>query len=99
MLGGRHRSGSSSSTPLLRHTVRPTLHSILSEFTRAYLLLCPQVFFTDMLLVYYCCPETRGRSLEEIDLIFMSERLQGMAAAKQLEHGLVAEASVGDTES
>ncbi|OCK86855.1 uncharacterized protein K441DRAFT_683033 [Cenococcum geophilum 1.58] len=77
---------------------RPTLHSMLSEFTRACLL-CPQVFFTDMLVVYYCCPETRGRSLEEIDLIFMSERLQDTAAAKQLEHGLVPEASVGDTES
>ncbi|OCL10213.1 general substrate transporter [Glonium stellatum] len=49
--------------------------------------------------IYYCCPETRGRSLEEIDLIFMSERLQDTAAAKQLEHDLVPEASVGDTES
>ena len=97
-LGGRHGPGSSSSTPFLRHIVRPTPHSMLSEFTRACVLY-PQVFFIDMLVVYCCCPETRGRSLEEIDLIFMSERLQDTATAKQLEHDLVPEASVGDTES
>ncbi|KAK8245352.1 general substrate transporter [Phyllosticta capitalensis] len=36
--------------------------------------------------VYFCCPETRGRTLEEVDLLFMSQRLQGTSAAKQLEH-------------
>ncbi|EOD47809.1 putative hexose carrier protein [Neofusicoccum parvum] len=36
--------------------------------------------------VYFCCPETRGRTLEEVDLIFMSERLENTAAAKQLHH-------------
>lgn len=36
--------------------------------------------------VYFCCPETRGRTLEEVDLIFMSERLESTAAAKQLHH-------------
>ncbi|KAJ9643591.1 hypothetical protein H2199_004270 [Coniosporium tulheliwenetii] len=47
--------------------------------------------------VYFCCPETRGRSLEEIDLIFMSESAQGSAAARQLEHSDVA--SFGDLET
>ena len=51
-----------------------------------------------MLVVYYCCPETRGRSIEEIDLIFMSEQLWDTAAAKQLEHDLVPEASAGNAE-
>ncbi|KAH7055557.1 sugar transporter-like protein [Macrophomina phaseolina] len=36
--------------------------------------------------VYFCCPETRGHTLEEVDLIFMSERLESTAAAKQLHH-------------
>ncbi|KAF2139254.1 uncharacterized protein K452DRAFT_275396 [Aplosporella prunicola CBS 121167] len=36
--------------------------------------------------VYFCCPETRGRTLEEVDLIFVSEKLQDSAAVRQLEH-------------
>ncbi|KAF2087656.1 MFS general substrate transporter [Saccharata proteae CBS 121410] len=36
--------------------------------------------------VYFCCPETRGRTLEEVNSIFMSERLQNTSAAKQLGH-------------
>ncbi|MCJ1298331.1 hypothetical protein MMC08_001120 [Hypocenomyce scalaris] len=37
-----------------------------------------------VLLVYFYCPETRGSSLEEIDLLFMSDRLKQTDAGKKL---------------
>ena len=38
-------------------------------------------------IVYFFCPETRGKSLEEIDLIFLkSETLMNSAAAQTLQH-------------
>jgi hypothetical protein len=38
-------------------------------------------------LVYFCCPETRGLSLKEIDLIFLKKgSLQDSHAAKILSH-------------
>ncbi|KAF2816325.1 sugar transporter-like protein [Mytilinidion resinicola] len=49
--------------------------------------------------VYFCCPETRGLTLEGIDLIFMSARLHETPAAKQLEHDFVAESTATDTDS
>jgi hypothetical protein len=36
--------------------------------------------------VYFCCPETRGRTLEEIDLVFITESLKDTSAAKTLQH-------------
>ena len=34
-------------------------------------------------LVYFCCPETQGKSLEEIDLVFVSQSLKDNSAAAQ----------------
>ncbi len=36
--------------------------------------------------VWFACPETRGKSLEEIDLLFISDRLRDSEAAKTLGH-------------
>ena len=33
--------------------------------------------------VYFCCPETQGKSLEEIDLVFVSQALKDHSAAAQ----------------
>ena len=44
--------------------------------------------------VYYMCPETTGKSLEEIDLIFVRESVKGSALASELmahEHAHAAE--------
>ncbi|KAF2458811.1 sugar transporter-like protein [Lineolata rhizophorae] len=49
--------------------------------------------------VYFCCPETRGRTLEEIDLIFMSDNIRGTAAAKQLEHQYSSDPSTENVDS
>uniref|UniRef100_A0A1Y1KAA3 Major facilitator superfamily (MFS) profile domain-containing protein n=1 Tax=Photinus pyralis TaxID=7054 RepID=A0A1Y1KAA3_PHOPY len=35
--------------------------------------------------VYYCCPETRGKSMEEIDLLFVSDNLKQMDRWKALQ--------------
>lgn len=37
--------------------------------------------------VYFCCPETRGHSMEEIDLIFMKDQLKDTQAAETLRQG------------
>lgn len=49
--------------------------------------------------VYFCCPETRGKSLEEIDLIFMSSRLRDTEAAKTLEHERMSVSGTSDEAS
>ena len=36
-----------------------------------------------MVSVYFCCPETQGKSLEEIDLVFVSQSLKDNSAAAQ----------------
>lgn len=36
--------------------------------------------------MYFCCPETRGHSLEEIDLIFMADTLKNTQAAQTLRN-------------
>ncbi|KAI9711907.1 MAG: hypothetical protein M1812_007061 [Candelaria pacifica] len=43
--------------------------------------------FLSIFYVWFCCPETRGKSLEEIDLLFISDRLKGSEAARTLGHG------------
>ena len=53
-------------------------------------LLQPKPLFTNCsstISVYFCCPETRGKSLEEIDLVFMSHNLQDSAAGQTLARG------------
>lgn len=42
-------------------------------------------FFHWQTIVYFCCPETRGRTLEEVDLIFLQGNLRNSDAAKILE--------------
>lgn len=36
--------------------------------------------------VYFFCPETRGHSLEQIDLLFISDHLRGTESAMVLKH-------------
>jgi hypothetical protein len=73
---GRPGSGSWSLTSLQFPTVRPPPLSTNST----------SVPGADETTVYFFCPETRGRSLEEIDLIFISDSLRGTESAKVLEH-------------
>ncbi|KAI9775369.1 MAG: hypothetical protein M1835_005853 [Candelina submexicana] len=42
--------------------------------------------FLSIFYVWFACPETRGKSLEEIDLLFISDRLRSSEAAKTLDH-------------
>lgn len=50
--------------------------------------------------VYFYLPETRGLSLEEVDLVFMSQDIQGSVAAVTLAHadGLKGGIGQGETE-
>lgn len=36
--------------------------------------------------MYFCCPETRGHSLEQIDLLFISDSLKDTDLAQTLAH-------------
>lgn len=41
---------------------------------------------TNIRPVYFCCPETRGHSLEQIDLLFISDSLKETDLAQTLAH-------------
>jgi hypothetical protein len=54
--------------------------------------------FLSIFYVWLACPETRGKSLEEIDLLFVGERLKGTPAARTLGKGYVVNDSTGSSD-
>lgn len=42
------------------------------------------IVITDCSQVYFCCPETQGKTLEEIDLVFVSKKLRESTAGQKL---------------